>query len=150
MEGGGGGGTRQDKKKGKKRASSSLVTVIIIIIIIIIIELYALFFFRTVTDEKKKRQRDASKRALARLVPPKPTRDDSVNVRETSNTTKRPFGFAIFFLELCSTRKHTRERDAIAHPIEHRRATRHRRQEKKQIFFADVSTNARDRVSRES
>ena len=146
MEGGGGGTPLRTKKKelllsspSSSSSSSSSSN-------------FTRYFFsaQTVTDEKKKRQRDASKRALARLVPPKPTRDDSVNVRETSNTTKRPFGFAIFFLELCSTRKHTRERDAIAHPIEHRRATRHRRQEKKQIFFADISTNARDRVSRES
>ena len=111
---------------------------------------YALFFFRTKTTRtrEKKRLRDASKRALARLVPPNPTRDDSVDVRETSKNTSVPLLDLQFFLE---QRLHppTRKRDAIAHPIEHRRATRHRRQEKREIF-ADVSTNARDRVSRES
>ena len=53
------------------------------------------FFFTARTHREKKRQRDASKRPLARPVPPNPTRCDSVNVRETSN--ERPFGFAIFF-----------------------------------------------------
>ena len=107
MEGGGGGGTRQDKKKEKKELLLLSSPSSSIIIIIIIIELYALFFFRTVTDEKKKRQRDASKRALARLVPPKPTRDDSVNVRETSNTTSVLLDLQFFFRAFCSTRKHT-------------------------------------------
>ena len=101
------------------------------------------------TDEKKK---TPERRVETSTRTTRTSETDARRFRERSRDFEhhqRPFGFAIFFLELVQ-RENTQERDAIAHPIEHRRATRHRRQEKKQIFFADVSTNARDRVSRES